>query len=530
MNKQKLQSEYSKNGCLIQLCLPIETETFIAVDNSVRLLDQILEELDYSSLYRSYSSAGRNPSISPVSLFKVMVFAYSQGIYSSRKIEEACHLNLAFKFLLRGEKAPDHNTIARFRKDRLSQCIEGLFVQLVELLASHGEISFENLFVDGTKIEADANKYSFVWRKAVSKNESRLQEKVRSFLSENFPGKDLGERITCEEMGEALAELEQKIKTCGIEFVYGSGRRKHQLQRDYETLKEYIERQSKYDGYNSLFNGRNSFSKTDTDATFMHLKNDHMRNSQLKPAYNLQLGVESEYIVGVDISSERSDHGTLKPFLKRIRSNYGKNFKNFIGDAGYESEEAYAFLEEEGIAAYIKPSNYEYSKTKKFQRDMEFRLSMDYLPEEDAYRCKSGRFLRYSYDRTRKSASGFESTSKVYKCDSCEDCPYLGKCYKGKYSKTIQVSETFDAYREQSLRNISSEKGTLLRVNRSIQAEGVFGILKWDFGFTRFLCRGKVNVETESFLLALGFNINKLHHRIQHRRLHQALFPLKIAA
>jgi hypothetical protein len=262
----------------------------------------------------------------------------------------------------------------------------------------------------------------------------------------------------------------------------------------------------------------------------MHLKDDHMRNSQLKPAYNVQLAVESEYIIGIDISSERNDVNTLIPFLNQIRHNYGRNFENLIADAGYESEENYRYMEEQKITSYIKPSNYEYSKTKKFQKDMEFRLAMRYLPEEDAYICKAGRRLSYFKDRTRISATGYRSEIKVYACDNCEGCPHLGSCYKGKYQKKIEVAEKFDQYRAQSRANITSETGVVLRVNRSIQAEGVFGITKQDYRFTRFLLRGQSNVRTEYLLLAFGFNLNKLHNRIQNGRLGRSLFPVNSAA
>lgn len=530
MKKLNLQPEYSKNGSFIQLCLPIETEVFIPVDNSVRLLDQVLEGLDYSELYRSYSPIGRNPAVSPKSLFKVMVYAYSQGIWSTRKIEEACRLNLAFQYLLRGEKSPDHNTIYRFRKYHLSPCVEDLLTQLVEFLAAHGEIQFEHLFVDGTKIEADANRYSFVWRKAVSKNAQNLQSKARAFLLDKNLLHSLPETLTSQDLQLALQKLEKEKERQEIQFVSGKGKRKTQLQRDIETLQSFCERQARYEEYSRLFRGRNSFSKTDPDATFMHLKEDHMRNGQLKPAYNVQVAVESEYIVGIDLSSERSDHYTLKPFLNRLEENYGHPFENLVCDAGYESEENYRFLEEKGITPYIKPSNYAYSKTRKYQRDMEFRLSMIYNAETDCYTCKEGRTLSFSGTKKRSTKSGYVSECKVYTCESCADCPHLGTCYKGKHSKQIQVAEAFDRYREQSRQNIASEKGILLRVNRSIQAEGAFALLKWDAGFTRFLTRGEGNIRTECLLLALGFNINKLHQRIQNRRIGQALFPVKKSA
>jgi len=529
MEKLNLQPEYSRNGSYIQLCLPIETDVFIPVDNPVRLLDQVLDCLDYRPLYRMYPHRGRKPSTDPKSLFKVLVYAYSQGIYSSRRIEEACRLNLAFQFLMRGEKIPDHNTIARFRTGRLSACVEDLLSQLVQLLYEHEELSFAHVFIDGTKIEANANKYSFVWRKAVNKHEARLQDNARLLLTRCFPLDRLPASLTSEAMTNYLDRLVERCAHEGVVFVHGKGKRKLPMQRDIEALRRYLERQAKYEQYNALFDGRNSFSKTDTDATFMRLKDDHMRNAQLKPAYNLQLAVTSEYIVGVDISSERSDSLTLKPFLTTLKQNLGRMFKHVVCDAGYESEENYTYLDEEGITPYIKPSNYEYSKTKTFQNEMAFRLSMEYLADQDAYRCKGGRLLTYHSDRTRTSASGFKSQSKVYRCESCDGCPHLGTCYKGKYAKTITVAETFDAYRQKSLENITSDRGIHLRVNRSIQVEGAFGVLKWNYGFTRFLTRGAINVKTECLLLALGFNINKLHHRIQGHRLKQALFPLKSA-
>lgn len=525
-NLLKLQSEYNKNGSYIQLCLPIETETFIPVNNSVRLLDQVLEELDYSCLYRCYSSSGRKSAISPKSLFKIIVYAYSQGIYSSRKIEEACHINLAFRYLLHGEKVPDHNTISRFRRDRLSSCAEELLSQFILLLYEHQELSFKNVFIDGTKIEANANKYTFVWKKATEKFEARLQVKARALLNRIAP-KEHGNRITIEDMQTTLELLNKQMQEKGVVCVYGKGKRKTQEQRDKEELENCLKRQSKYQQYHQLFGNRNSFSKTDPDATFMHMKDDHMRNSQLKPAYNVQLAVESEYIVGVNISQERSDQRTLIPFLNQLEKNYLRRYSNCVCDAGYESEENYHYLKIKNVQPYIKPSNYEYSKTRKFQRDMEFRLSMEYLAEQDAYRCKNQRLLTYRYTRTRKHASGYESRSKVYICEDCSNCPYLGTCYKGKYAKQIQVSEQFDQYRKQILENITSEEGIRLRVNRSIQAEGAFGILKWDFRFQRFLTRGKKNVKTECILLALGFNVNKLHHRIQKNRLGQSLFPIE---
>ena len=510
----------------MQLALPIEVDTLIPTDESVRLLDWLLEDLDYTKLYQSYSREGRNPVVSPKTLFKVLILAYSQGIYSSREIERACRINLTFRWLLRNEKTPDHNTIARFRKERLAHCAEALFTQLVEKLFSMGEIAFENLFIDGTKMEANANRYTFVWRKASNKYEARLQGNVRTLLSKRLCAPLPEGLISSDFMSTILETWKKQANQLGIQFVSGKGKHKTSLQRDYDKLQDFCTRQRTYEKYNSIFKGRNSFSKTDPDATFMRMKDDYMRNGQLKPAYNLQLAIESEYIVGVDISSERSDMATLKPLLGRIEKNYGRTFAHVICDAGYESVENYTYLDKKGYKAFIKPSNYEYSKTRAFQKAMEFRNSMVYLEDEDCFLCKAGRKLSYRFTKQRKTGSGFIRESKVYECESCAGCPYLGKCYKGKYSKRVEVCEAFDHYRNESLNNISSEHGTLLRVNRSIQAEGVFAQIKWNRGFQRYLTRGECGVRTESLLLAIAMNIDKLHYRIQGNRLGQNLFPL----
>lgn len=327
-----LQSDYSKNGGYIQLSLPINTECLIPVDDSVRLIDQVLEELDYRELYLTYSSEGRNPAVSPKTLFKIMVYAYSQHIYSSREIEKACRLNLAFMFLLKGEKVPDHNTISRFRKHHLTPCVEGLLTQLVDLLSDAGEISFENLFIDGTKIEANANRYSFVWRGAVEKNEAKLKDKASIYLKDELGIEQPQERISSGYLQTVLSDLLLIAQSNGVEFVHGIGKRKTSIQKQIETIEDYKSRLQKYETSNVIFKGRNSYSKTDKDATFMHMKEDYMRNGQLKPGYNIQAAVESEYIVGIDVSSERSDVRTLIPFLDKLNKSYGRNFENLIAD------------------------------------------------------------------------------------------------------------------------------------------------------------------------------------------------------
>lgn len=516
----QLCKEYTKYTDERQLVLPLETEFLIPKDEPVRLLDQVLEELDYTKLYLTYSEKGRNPSADPRSLFKVLAYAYSQSIFSSRKIEEACVYDVRYHYLLQSEKAPDHNTINRFRKDHLQgEVLEDLFFQFNEMLMKAGELSMSEVFIDGTKIEANANKYTFVWRGSIEKGYEKLKEKASIYLKEELGIELESVCITASSLKKVFRKIRTQVKKAKIVFVYGTGHRKTQLQRQYEAIEDWQKKASYYEeALKIMGNDRNSYSKTDPDATFMHMKEDHMRNAQLKPGYNVQAATNSEYILGIYVSSDRADQGTLIPFVEDLQKAYRRKVERLIADAGYESEENYQYLEKNGTGIFIKPSNHEYSKTKRFQKEMEYRLSMEYDPKNDRYICKNGKELTYRCSRCRTGKTGYLSETRIYECSDCSGCPYLGKCYKGKYNKRIQVSPKFDEYRRESERNITSEEGILLRINRSIQAEGVFGITKQDMGFTRFLTRGAGMVKTEYLLLSLGFNINKLHNRIQNDR------------
>jgi transposase len=324
--------------------------------------------------------------------------------------------------------------------------------------------------------------------------------------------------------------LEAKIEENGIEIVSGSGKRKSNEQKLLEALQGYRERQASYDESKEILDGRNSYSKTDKDATFMRMKDDHMKNGQLKAAYNVQLAIESEYIIGADVFSDCNDVGTMKPLLETMRRyNSDMVIKRFIADSGYESEENYAFLEEQGIECYIKPLNYEQQKKRSFKNKIGKRENMIYNAETDEYTCHNGKQLKPIGVYNKKSAKGYVSEVTIYECESCEDCPHKSKCTKAKGNRRMEVSKTFVRNRQKSLENLTSEMGIKLRINRSIQSEGAFGVLKQDRQFNRFLTRGTKNVKTELLLLCFGYNMNKLHAKIQNERCGKDLHEVKAA-
>ena len=486
-----LHGDYTGISVYHQLKLPLDIEISIPSDDPVRLLSAFVEGMNLSDLYSTYDRIRKNQA-SPRQMLKIVIYAAMNRIYSSRDIETSCRRDINFMYLLDGAPVPDHSTIARFISMHLSQCSKQLMSQVGTILLELGEISGENIFVDGTKIESAANKYTFVWKKAVSKNMVKLTDKICVFCAEceelygiKVVYKDRISQSTLERLKKKLYKLKNDED---IEFVHGTGKRKTLLQRSVETLEEYMEKLKEYNHKIAMCGNRNSYSKTDTDATFMRMKEDAMLNGQLKPAYNLQHGVDSEYVTWVGIYPNPTDTLTLIPFLK----------------------------------------------------DMEKcrRENMDYDAETNSYTCRNGRQLLAVSKKKEKTASGYERIITIYECENCNGCPYKKECIKGNNYKTafedrkkrLSVSRELEKKRAECLERITSPYGVQLRMNRSIQAEGSFANVKEDMNFRRYLYRGKENVLAQSILLAIGFNINKLHHKIMSGRTGTHLFEVKEAA
>ena len=508
-----------------QVVLPLNLGICIPEGDFVFKVAEICEELDYTELYKTYVRMWRK--VNPVTLFEILVFAFMNRIFTSREIERACKTDIRFMWLLDGEPAPSDSTISRFMRGHLAEVIEDLFYQFVAKLYEMGEVKYRNLFVDGTKIEAYANKYTFVWKKTVEKNLAKLDKKIESVLPVIAERYGFTQDVTIEECHDALVRQAQWLN---LVFAVGKGNHKTQLQRDIETLEAFLSKKAEYASHLGKFGSRNSYSKTDVDATFMHMKEDYMRNGQLKPGYNIQIGVESEYIVGVGSFSNRTDVNTLIPFLNRIQSHTHRKFERIIADAGYESSENYLYLEENGQECFIKPQNYEISKTRKYKTDPYSVENMAYDPRKDEYTCPDGRKLKFRRESKKTTENGYVVDTRYYSNDKCGRCPHKNKCHRSqKGYRTVRVNQVLIQYRPKVLAALTSDEGILLRRNRSIQVEGVFGVLKEDYGFRRFLTRGKRNIETQFFLLAFAFNIEKLCNRTKKGRIGLDLFPLNVS-
>ena len=507
MRNKIQQDQYKISQRNNQLVLILNSEILLPEDAPVRVTSAQLEELDYRKLYEAYSSRGRKSVTDPRVMFKVMAYGYQCGIYSTRKLEEACKYRVDFMWLLENGKAPDHSTLSRFRTGRCAEAVEELFYQYIKLLESQSEVDHKSVFIDGTKIESRAGRYTFNWRGTAEKNLEKTKQKVL-------------EQTGCKTLRELEMLLSNKAE--GITFVSGKGKHKTEQQREWESLEYLCQQWLKYAEQLAIMGeDRNSYSKTDKDATFMRMKEDRMRNGQLKPAYNVQIAVNSEYITGIDVFSNRTDVGTLVPFLRKLEMAQQQRYEEVVADAGYESEDNYLYLEANGQMSFIKPSNYEAQKTKKYRSQIGRIENMKYDREEDCYICAEGRKL-YCRKVSTEVHNGIPVTRAWYRCESCKNCPQREKCCRKQdinAPKEVIMKETFWEKRRQSLENITSERGIQLRMNRSIQVEGAFGLIKNDFGFRRFLTTGKKNVRIELLFLALGFNLKKRWMKQQKRRL-----------
>lgn len=388
-------------------------------------------------------------------------------------------------WLLAGQKAPDHSTIARFRTGSLADACEDLFYQMIKRLEKAGELSKETVFIDGTKLEACANKYTFVWKKSVGKWETKMFRKIQEavlLLNQEYMQRFyVTEDTRIQNLQEICRFLEQICKDQHTVFVQGRGKRKSRNQKHLELFRRFLERQTIYDWHTASFQDRN-------------------------------------------------DVWTLVPFLKGMEKKLGFRYPSVTADSGYESEEGYTYLREQEQKPYIKPQTYEKWKKRSFKKDISKRENMGYDEATDIYTCHAGKKLQPLFIKKQKSKSGYESEVTVYECEDCTGCPYKEKCTKAKGNKRLYISKSFLEKRQESYENIPSKKGIQYRMNRSIQVERAFGVLKNDYEFQRFLLRGENKVKLEILLLCMGYNLNKLHSKIQKERTGTHLFEIKETA
>lgn len=507
-----IHKSYIQNDSLL---FPPCLGDLIPENHQVRIVSAIIDNLDISSIEKGYKGGGTS-SYNPRMLLKIIIYAYLCNIYSGRQMAKIINENIYFMWLS-GMSHPDFRTINIFRSTRLKGVFDELFTQVVTLLADEDLVSLKIQYIDGTKIESVANKYTFVWRGSVEKNKAKLETKIKSVLEEaqsvleeeNASIDD--SELTPKEVKEKADRILSKMDEKGISD-------KKLRKKVKEVKEEMASRLEKYDDQLDILEDRNSYSKTDEDATFMKMKEDAMNNGQTKPGYNIQIATENQFILNYELYWRPTDYGTLIPFLESFKNKFNRQSDVVVADSGYGSEQNYQYMQEEGIEAFVKYNMFHAEQKRKIKNNPFLVQNMFYNKEKDFYVCPMGQHLVFSHTVKSKSELYFESIRSVYISNNCSGCPLRGMCYKSKYDRRkIEVNHNNDMLRAQAREKLCSEEGLYHRSMRPIEPEAVFGNIKFNHGFRRFKLKSIEKVSVEFGLVALAHNLRKYVKIINNR-------------
>ena len=505
MSAKIVYKDYNQNESLL---FPPTLGELVPKNHPVRIVNAVIDRLDISSVESTYKGGGTS-SFHPRMLLKVIVYSYLCNVYSGRRMERLLQENVNYMWLS-GMSRPDFRTINRFRSERLADGrFDGLFRQVVLLLNAEGLVSLKVQYIDGTKIESVANRYTFVWKRSVEKNKEKLEAKVDAVLktAESVLSEENRECASEESGVTDLAERTERI----LRRMDEQGISDRKLRKSVEKVKdESLPKLESYKHHLETLGERNSYSKTDPDSTFMRMKEDAMRNGQTKPGYNVQIATENQFITNYGIYRRPTDWGTMIPFLKSFRERYGRQSEEIVADSGYGNEQNYAYMDGEGIDAYVKYTMFHAEMKRKYRDNAFLVQNMYYNEEKDFYVCPMGQRLERAGTWSTVSDLGYRSSVAVYRAKNCAGCPLRGMCYKGKSGRrTIEVNHTANAFKRKARELLTGERGLMHRSRRPIEPEAVFGDIKFNHGFKRFRLKsaGKVNVEFG--LVALAHNLRK---------------------
>ena len=503
MAKLVIKSDNRKQNLL----LPPSLDELVPENHMVRVVDAVIDRLDISDILSTYRGGG-NSAFNPKMMLKVLVFAYLSNVYSSRRIEELLKRDIYFMWLA-GMKRPDFRTINYYRGKRLKEGFDAVFTQVVRLLQEEGFVSLKVQYIDGTKIESVANKYTFVWRGSVEKYDARLKAKTEALLRQieqnhaiENQENPVSEELTVDEVAKRVERIKEKVdadKLCKEE---------RKALKQIET--DAVPRMSRYKEQLETMGSRNSYSKTDPDATFMRMKEDAMLNGQLKPGYNVQISTENQFITNFGIYQRPTDTLTLISYLESFKTRYGMQSEEIVADSGYGSEENYEYMFSNGMTPYVKYNMFHVEQRRGY-RNNPFRVSnLFYNPDDDFYVCPMGQKMKFIRQEERYTASGYQQTVSVYRASRCKGCPLRGQCHKSKHDRQIEVNHTLDDYKARARELLTSEQGLKHRSNRPIEPEAVFGQIKECGRFRRLRLKGLTGAKIDFGLKALAHNLRKL--------------------
>ena len=506
--------------------LPLFLSDYLDLLDPVLTFDRLMGGIDLNKYLTDIPeyTTGRL-RYNPVNMLKTVLFGFmTSGYCSLRELEDNCKVNIRFMYLM-DHQTPSYRTFGYFINEILQDKIENIFNDINHAIFNDEHVDLQHLYIDGSKFEANANKYTWVWKKATEKFRYKLYEKITAEIEEiNAEIAWSGVQITTnpEYVPDYLNEIvEQLVLLWELDtstFVYGSGKRKSKEQRHYEHLTTFCQKLQEYIQKIEICGpNRNSYSKTDNSATFMRIKTDYMGNDQLLPAYNVQIGVADEYIAVVDVNHYRSDMDCFVPLMEHFKQTYGFYPKYPVADAGYGSYNNYIFCEQNGIEKYMKfPMFKKETKDQKYHEDP-FRAVNFRIDEQGVMRCPNDKAFHFLY---RKNVRGnqYGRKEELYECEDCSGCPYAEKCKKTDKNRTVRINQELTSMHQEVIENLESIHGALLRMNRSIQAEGTFGIMKNDRWYKRIVRRGIHSVKLEVLLVAIGHNLYKYQKKKMRNR------------
>ena len=497
------------------LLFPQRIDRDIPKDDPVRILKSVIESLDLSGFKKLYHERGRSP-YHPKMMLMVILYSYMNHVYSCRKIEKLLYRDIYYIWLS-GYQKPDFATINRFR-NRVKNEIGHIFTLLVLILVEKGFVTLEVEYLDGTKIESKANKYTFVWRKSVERNREKLLEKIRVLLqqiNEQMAQDKAADVDTLELTPQTLCEISKEFKEALGSAPEAKTKEEKAAQRGknkmFKELERHGEKLAEYNSRLEQMEGRNSISKTDPSATFMRMKEDAMCNGQTKPGYNLQISSENQFITDFALFPNPTDTLTFIPFLGSFPGRYGRFPKRVVADSGYGSEENYRFMDEAGIEGFVKYNRFHLEHRPRYKPDTFHPDSLYYNEEGDYYICPMGQRMSRSGTVQTRTEGGYISESACYRAIRCKGCPLRCLCYKAKANqRTIRVNHRLNAYKRKACELLTSEEGIKERGRRCIEPEAVFGQMKSNMAYRRFRHMGKDKVVMDFTFFAIAFNIKKL--------------------
>lgn len=506
-SSQAMFKPYQQNQLM---AFPPTFEELIARDHPVRVVNQIIDQIDLDPIISKYKGGGCS-SYHPRMLLKVLVYGYLSNIYTSRKLEAATRENVYFMWLS-GMEQPDHNTINRFRTDRLKGVIKKVFTQVVLLMADSGHVELQKVYTDGTKIESKANRYTFVWGKAIKTSRERISKQLEELweYTQQVSAEELKDTAPTQFTAVDPEELRKTVEQIDQALIDKPVPQKVKQKVNY-AKKNWPDKLNEYRQKEQILGSRNSYSKTDPDATFMKMKEDHMRNGQLKPGYNAQISTNNQIITHYSIHQNPTDTRTLIPHLQSFESAYGFMPKEMTTDAGYGSEENYDFLEKNHVEAFVKYNHFDKEQHDNGLSKGIFHVdNLYYNKELDCYYCPMGQIMAFMEVKEEITETGYKKTLSRYQARNCSACPVRGRCHKAKGNRIIEVSHRLNELKTRARERLTSEKGIAHRKQRPVDVEPVFGMIKQNRGFRRFLLKGIDGANLEFGLIAIAHNLKKM--------------------